>query len=146
MGIWSTLFSSSDTISKTTDAVISGVDKMFYTDEEKADFKMKYTEFFPTLLKSYEPFKIAQRILAIWFSFLFGVSFLVGLGIETYNIYYKWELLSLGVEESKIILLDTSPLLNIVSAFSLATIVLVIVGFYFSGGLAESLFKHKEKK
>ena len=144
MGWWSTLFNSSDTISKTTDAVISAGDKIWYTDEEKADMKLKLTEHFPTILKAYEPFKIAQRILAIWFSFLFGISFLVGLLMEAFNIWYKWGLLNEGVKVEKIVLLDTAPLLNIVSAFSLATIIMIIIGFYFAGGTIESWNRKKD--
>ena len=144
MGWWSTLFNSGDVVEKTTDAVINAGDKLFYTDEEKADMKLQHAKFFPTLLKAYHPFKIAQRILAIWFSFLFGISFFVGLAIESFNIYYKWTALKSGIAEDKIILLDTAPLLNIVSAFSLATIVMIIVGFYFAGGAIES-FNKKEK-
>lgn len=144
MGIWSKLFSSENTIEKATDAVISAGDKIWYTDEEKADMKFKFVSYFPNILKAYEPFKIAQRILAVWFSLLFGISFLVGLTMETFNIWYKYQSLKDGIPIDKIILLDTQPLINLVSAFSLATIVGVIVGFYFMGGTIES-FKRKEQ-
>lgn len=143
MGIWSTLFSSSSTIEKTTDAVISAGDKIWYTDEEKADNKIKLIQYFPTLLKAYEPFKIAQRILAIWFSFLFGVAFLTGIGMEIFNIVIKYKALVNGVKLENIILLDTAPIINIVTAFSLGTIVLAIITFYFLGGSIESFRKVK---
>ena len=39
-------------------AGISGIDKMFYTNEEKADQKTK-------LLAAFEPFKLALRLLAL---------------------------------------------------------------------------------
>jgi len=54
MSIWSKLFGSDEVIQ----AGIDGVDKTFYTDEEKADNWAKF-------LALYEPFKIAQRWLAM---------------------------------------------------------------------------------
>ncbi len=139
MGIWKSLFNSADTIKKATDAVISVGDKLVYTDEEKADMKLKIMNFMPKLLESYSAFKIAQRILAIWFSLLYGISFLTGISMECFNIYVKYQGLKSGIKLEKIILLDTQPLINIVSAFSLGTIVLTIIGFYFFGGTLSSL-------
>lgn len=145
MGWFSKLFSVQDTAKEIVGAVVNTGDKLVYTDEEKADMKYKIMNFFPTLLQSYQPFKLAQRILAIWFSFLFGIAFLIGLAMECFNIYIKYDSLKNGIPLDKIILLDTQPLINIVSAFSIATIVLTIVGFYFFGGTIESYSANKKK-
>jgi len=53
---------------KVINDVSSGIDKAIFTREEKADYLLKF-------LKAYEPFRIAQRVLAIMFSatFLFGI-------------------------------------------------------------------------
>ncbi len=143
MGLWTTLFSSSDTVEKVTDAVISTGDKLFYTDEEKADDRRKQREFFPTLLKAYTPFKVAQRVLAIWFSFLFGISFLTALGMEIFNIVIKYQALRDNLVEA--VLLDTQPIINLIGAFSLAWIVMAIVSFYFAGGTIESFRNARAK-
>jgi hypothetical protein len=140
IGWWSALFNGNSTAEKATDAIISTGDKLFYTDEEKADDRRKQREFFPTLLKAYTPFKIAQRVLAIWFSFLFGMSFMMGLGITGFNIYTTYQANLKGVEP---ILLDMTQLLALVAAFNLAWIMLTIIGFYFAGGTIESLKKAK---
>lgn len=132
MSIWSTLFNSSDTISKATDAVINAGDKLFYTEEEKAETKLKLVEHFPTLLKSYEPFKIAQRILAIWFSGIFGISFLICLTFTIYNIAFGTNY-------------DMKPIFDLINNFGIDMIVLAIVSFYFLGGSIESFKKAKEK-
>ena len=50
MSFWAKIFGSK----KIVDSAISGIDKMFYTDEERAEQKVK-------LLASYEPFKLALR-------------------------------------------------------------------------------------
>jgi len=132
MGIFSNLFSSDSMIEKSTDAIINAGDKLVFTSEEKADMNIKLRELHIETLKAYSPFKIAQRVLAVWYSFLFGLALLVGMGMECFNIYAKYK------EGKKAILLDTAPLINIVEAFSLSWIVLTIVAFYFAGGSIES--------
>lgn len=132
MSIWSTLFNSSDTISKATDAVMNAGDKLFFTEEEKMDTKLKLVEHFPTLLKSYEPFKISQRILAIWFSAIFGIAFLVCLIFTILNITGSSNY-------------DLKPIFELINSFGIDMIVLAIVSFYFLGGSIESFKKAKEK-
>jgi len=139
MGWWRVLTDSSDTVGKVTDAVINTGDKLFYTDEEKAEMKNVYAESLPTILKSYEPFKIAQRVLAFWFSFLFGMAFLTGLAMSFANIIIKYNALKDGVALDKIILLDIEPLFALVGAFSLGIIMIAIVSFYFGGGVIDSI-------
>lgn len=124
MGFFSSIFSSDDAISKTTDAVISAGDKLFYTDEEKADMKQKLMSYHLESLKFYEPFKLAQRYLAIGLLFLFGSAFLMGLGY----IYND---------------LDTKPILDLVEAFSIHYLVGIVFTFYFMGGTIESFKKAK---
>lgn len=132
MGIWSSLFNSSDTLSNVTDAVINTGDKLVYTAEERAEMNQKVREFFPTILNAYEPFKIAQRILAIWFSFLFGLAFIIGLIMLMLNMIYD------ATFELKLIY-------DLVEAFSLDYIIIAIVSFYFLGGTIES-WKRTVKK
>ena len=65
MGIFSKLFSSSDTVSKTVDAVISTGDALFFTDEEKSVANQKKLDW---ILKYHEASKgsnIARRLLAV---------------------------------------------------------------------------------
>lgn len=143
MSIWSTLFNSGDTLGKATDAVINTGDKLFYTDEEKAEDRIKQREFFPTLLKAYAPFKIAQRVLAIWFSGLFGLSFIVGLVVSIFNMVTTYNQALLGKQNEEIIIISLNPLFTLVNTFSLGIIMLTIVGFYFAGGAINSM--HKEK-
>jgi len=141
MGIWSTLFNSGDTLSKATDAVINTGDKLFYTDEEKAEDRIKQREFFPTLLKAYHPFRIAQRVLAFFFSGLFGLAFIIGLGISVFNMVATYRQTLAGAE--KIVVISLDPLFALVNAFSLGIIMLTIIGFYFAGGAINSMHKDK---
>ena len=144
MGWIDGLFSFPSTAEKVTDAVISTGDKLFFTDEEKAEYRKEQREFFPTLLKAYQPFKLAQRVLALWFAFLYGIAFLVGMLMVMFNAYVKYEALKAGVDIESIILLDLTPLYALVGAFSVGTIMAVIVGFYFGGGVIDSLKRKGE--
>ena len=55
---------------KLGDSIISGVDKAILTNEEKIDYMQK-------MLTLYEPYKLAQRILAILFSSVFLLIHLI---------------------------------------------------------------------
>ena len=144
MGIWKTLFSSTDTIDKVTDAVISTGDKLFYTDEEKVEHRIKQREYFPKLLNAYSAFKIAQRILSFWFSALYGIAFLIGLAVSVFNMISTYKQTLAGVTQKDIVIISLNPLFSLVSAFSLGIIMLTIIAFYFAGGAINSM--HKENK
>lgn len=106
---------------------MSGIDKAIFTREEKADYMLKF-------LAAYEPFKLAQRILAIMFSsvFLFGVlsgMIMVIIGSITAHtdivisgkelISTTWQ--SIGTPES------------------------LIIAFYFAGGTINTFMKRDVK-
>ena len=106
---------------KLGDSIISGVDKAILTNEEKIDYMKE-------MLKLYEPYKLAQRILSIMFSgaFLF-------IHIITAVAHFIYVLRDL----------DTK---NVIALYnynndSLGMIVLMIVGFYFAGGVLEGTVK-----
>ena len=145
MSIWSTLFSGSDTANKVTDAIIDTGDALFHTSEEKAEDRRKQREFFPTLLSAFEPFKIAQRVLAIWFSGLFGLAFIMGLLVYVFNSIatYKQSVANVTREiPLEIVTIPIEPLLDLIVAFNIGTIVALVVAWYFSGGVIDS-FKRR---
>ncbi len=61
MGLLSKLFGDESVI----DAGISGIDKAFYTDEEKDDNNIIKSQLKTAILKAYEPFKLAQRLMML---------------------------------------------------------------------------------
>ena len=73
------------------------------------------------LLKNYAPFKVAQRYLALMFGGTFLLSFFLVLGMT---------LLGYG---------NTFLIRGILDDFYIGEIMLLIIGFYFGGGLAESI-------
>jgi len=111
MGFFGKLFGSSDVVEKG----LSVVDAAFYTDEERAEMKER-------ILKAYEPFKLAQRLLALMFSavFLVLLVFLVVLSFFC----------------------DISDQIKIIAQYmssEFTTPIMIILAFYFGGGAAEGI-------
>ena len=112
---------------KLGDSIISGVDKAILTKEERMDYAEKF-------LVLYEPYKLAQRIIAILF---ISVYLLVHIITAVAHIIY---------------VLSEKPAKAIIELYkynndNLGYPVLTIVGFYFAGGLLEGVAtKVKAKK
>ena len=116
MGILGKIFGSEEVIGKAVDGVYNGVDALVYTPEERASR-------FERLLKLYEPFKLAQRLLALVYCipyiFLWSVTFLLSFKIDV------------TVQQA---------MLN----GEIGQIAKLIAGFYFGGGAIESLLRVKK--
>ena len=117
----SKMLGSGDVISKGLDLI----DSMHTSTEEeikaKADAKSQ-------LLQSYAPFKLAQRYLALMFTAVFLGMFVLVMGMT---------LAGQG---------DVDAVKQILGDFWIGEIVLVIVSFYFGGGLAESVGSARRSK
>jgi len=109
MGIFAKLFGS-DTI---IDAGISGINAMVFTDEEKSSAKMKF-------LKLYEPYKLAQRYLALIFCIPYASAWLI-----TFLASFK---------------IDVANQIDLLTG-DIGNIVFGIVLFYFGGGAAEGIVR-----
>ena len=120
MGIWSSLFGSD----KLIDAGISGIDAMVFTDEEKSSAKMKF-------LKLYEPYKIAQRWLALVVTIPYvSLWFIVGL-IYIADIFMVKDL-------------DTSKIMTYLNG-DMGSAFILILSFYFAGGAVEGIVSRFKK-
>lgn len=97
---------------------MSLIDDMHTSTEEEVAAKSKAKT---DLLSAYQPFKLAQRYLALMFAFTFLLCFAITLGM---TLAGKGD-----IEGVKAILGD----------FWIGEIMLIIVGFYFGGGLAETM-------
>ena len=127
MGILSNIFGTGEVIKKGLDLI----DEAWTSDEEKADNEVKIieakTNAKATLLNAYAPFKLAQRYLALMFTFVFLFIMMNGV----LGALYGWVDMA-SVQEAK----------KFANEMWLGEIMITIVGFYFGGGLAES-FKKK---
>jgi hypothetical protein len=124
MGIWATLFGNENVIKKAADGIYNGVDAAFYTNEEKASG-------FLNLLKGYEPFKIAQRLLML---------------VVTIPYVLIWVLCALLIMSSGFVASDTGAGLieaaKVTGAMNNDTLgipVSLVVAFYFGGGALEGV-------
>ena len=114
MSFWGTLFGSETIVQ----AGIDGIDKIVYTDEEKADNKLR-------LLKAYEPFKLAQLFLMMIVCIPYMFCWLV-----TFIISYT----SIDIT-SQTVLLEGR----------VSIVFWTIAAFYFGGGLLEGGIKAYKK-
>ena len=70
---WGKIFGSD----KVIDGAIKGIDAMFYTNQEKAEGKIK-------LLKAYEPYHLALRFIAMVITIPFVLMVMVAFGMSFY--------------------------------------------------------------
>ena len=117
MSIWSTLLGSDNVINKAAD----GLDAAFFTDEEKARHFIK-------TLKHYEPFKIAQRLMAL----CVGVPYVLMYVLSALFLVY-------GVATETSSAVDASATLAEMNNDTLGMPFALIIGFYFAGGMANGI-------
>ena len=96
------------------------IDDMHTSTEEEIAAK---TQQRVQMMQSYQPFKLAQRYIALMFTFTFLICFAITLGMT---------LAGKG---------DIAGVKAILGDFWIGEIMLLIVGFYFGGGLAETIKK-----
>ena len=109
------------------DSAVNAVDKLVLTDEEKLDIHLKF-------LKAYHPFKVTQRLISLIVLIPYAVSFLMS------QIIY---IVGLIMHSSYI--MDGSQFLLENANGTFQNLLLVIVGFYFTGGVINSVNKIKSK-
>lgn len=124
-GLWSTIFgtpkavSDAGEIAKTvTGGIVSGIDKAFYTEEEKAENSLTRFQLIADLIKSlqdqFTPRAISRRIIAFMFCSVFLLAFLTCL---IFLFLGKLDMIK--------------AIVDLVNAFLLGEIVLTIIFFYF---------------
>ena len=128
-GILNNIFGSGDVVKKGLDLI----DEAWTSDEEKADNEVKIieakTNAKATLLNAYAPFKLAQRYLALMFTFVFLFIMMNGV----LGALYGWVDMA-SVQEAK----------KFANEMWLGEIMLTIVGFYFGSGMIESVGRTKK--
>ncbi len=128
-GILSSIFGTGEVVKKGLELI----DEAWTSDEEKADNEVKIieakTNAKATLLNAYAPFKLAQRYLALMFTFVYLFIMINGI----LGSLYGWVNME-NVRES----------LKFANEMWLGEIMITIVAFYFGGGLVES-YKKKGK-
>lgn len=131
LGILSNIFGSGDVVKKGLDLI----DEAWTSDEEKADNEVKIieakTNAKATLLNAYAPFKLAQRYLALMFTFVYLFIMMNGI----LGSLYGWVNME-NVRES----------LKFANEMWMGEIMITIVAFYFGSGMIESVGRTKKGK
>lgn len=131
LGLLGKIFGSDSVIEKAGDLI----DDAFYTDSEEAADKKEMTKFKAEhrikLMDAYAPFKVAQRFIAFGFVFVFLFIMLNGVIGALYGVVPME-----NVDNAR----------NFADKMWLGEIIIMIVSFYFGGGLAESIKKKPEGK
>jgi hypothetical protein len=121
MGILSKIFGSGEVISKGLELI----DSFHTSDVEAIEAKTNAKK---ELLTAYAPFKLAQRYLALMFTFTFLGSF-VGVLVASLTGYA-----------------DVDIIRQVISEFYIGEIMLSIVLFYFGGGAFEGVINKTKGK
>lgn len=121
MGLLSKIFGGSDVISDG----IKLIDSFHTSDTELIEAKAKAKS---ELMSAYAPFKLAQRYLALMFTSVYLLAFLVVTGLTVSGIG------------------SPDQIREILSEFYIGEITFTIVGFYFSGGMIEGAIGAAKKK
>jgi hypothetical protein len=123
IGVLSKIFGSGDVISKGIDLI----DSMHTSTEEEIAAKSKAKI---DLLAAYAPFKIAQRVIAFAFTFMFLFIMANGVVGALYGVIDLD-----AVDRAK----------DYANEMWLGEIMLAIVGFYFGGGAFEGVMEKRKK-
>ena len=118
MGIFKRLFSP-ESANNTIDKITSGIDSAIYTNQEKAEMKIK-------LLDALAPFKVVQRILA----FAAALHWLFAGGNVIVAIWVK------AYTEGRIDVVE--PLLEYALSDYVLWPTMAVFALYFTGGVLES--------
>jgi len=121
LGVLSKILGSGDVIKKGMDLI----DDMHTSTEEEIAAKSKAKI---DLMNAYAPFKLAQRYIALMFTAVFLIMFALVVAMI------------LGGKG------DIDAVKQVIGDFWIGEIMLMIVGFYFGGGLAESVGSARNKK
>ena len=113
---------------KVMNAGITGIDKSFYSNEEKADYHLKF-------LAAYEPFKLAQRLLALVVISAFIFIFLMAAGLMIWG----------GIAEKELFISTSKSLIELEND-SLGWPVITILAFYFAGGTVNAFRDMKKRQ
>ena len=94
MGILSSIFSSSKERGKLVDGAVSGLDKMFYTEEEKADSYRDMREWWLRYLEASQPQNLSRRLLAfivaaVWGGLVIGGAAVYHFSVELSEYVFK---------------------------------------------------------
>lgn len=131
MNFFGRLFGSDSVINKAADGIYNGVDNAIFTNQEKAGH-------FLSLLRAYEPFKLAQRFLALVVAVPYVLTWLMAAGMLVVAGFVDPEYGKQVASAAK----DLGTLNN----ETLGVPVSLVLAFYFGGGAVEGVVARLREK
>lgn len=133
MSFWGKIFGSDSVIEKATDGIYNGVDSIVYTDQEKA-------ERLERMLKLYEPFKLAQRLIALAVGAPFVTIHTIVCLVWIASVFVVGDSVAYEFVKGEMAAIASS------NNETLGTPFTVIVAFYFAGGAGEGIINAQLNK
>lgn len=132
------MFGSSKAGEAIIDGAVSGIDKMFYTDEEKADdraqAKREAMAVYMKWMESTTGSRIARRLLALMAASIWAIQKIIE---QVFNVLAVWKEDPAVIEK----LTASAEVMN-AGASSTADLVAVVFAFYFGGPAAVEISKN----
>jgi len=127
-GFLGRLFSSNKAVEEGVSAISNGIDKLFYTSEEKAENEMKVRQKAGELLVSWmgatQGQNIARRLLAIMIAFTWLFMYLIAAGLNVCVVWFQDPVLVQNLQSSAKIIGERATEMN--------GAMMLILGFYFA--------------
>lgn len=120
------IFGSSKNTETIVDGAVKGLDKMFYTKEEKAEASQKMSEWFLRYLEATQPQNVSRRFIAIVVVLLWALLIVTGIVFQPFRP-------------------DFSKFIFEVLAEIVMNPFMIIMGFYFAAHLLRSAMSGKQK-
>lgn len=141
MSFMGRLFGSENVIKKATEGVYNGVDSAFFTNQEKAGH-------FLGLLKAYEPFKLAQRMLMLVMTVPYVLVWIVCAVLIVASAFVGNDCIVYPnvITQCANPLSETAKTLGELNNETLGTPVALILAFYFGGGAVEGVVARMKDK
>ena len=122
LGLLGKIFGSEKVISKSIDLI----DSFHTSTEEQIESATKSKV---ALLEAYAPFKLAQRVIAFSFTFVYLSCFGLVLG---YTLFDQTA--------------DAEKVKQVLEDFQVGYAMLIILAFYFGGGAAEGILQNRQRR
>ena len=141
MSFWGRLFGSSESIDKMVDHAASGLDKLWYTDEERSEDAVKRrTEslsFFIEWLRATQGQNLARRFIAISSTIMWLTMYFISWALEALSPWFSGKAV-LASSDGKITEVTTGYLMSLSAeaingyAVTMNGAMMLILGFYFA--------------
>ena len=89
--IFGAIFGSSDNTKTVVDGAVNGLDKLFYTDEERAETAGEMREWFLKYLAATNPQNVSRRFIAIVVTMLWAFLVLIGIGAFAIEYFFFYD-------------------------------------------------------